>query len=110
MKFLGFALVSSVALGMLSGCVTAGPVPGVIYSDVQGPVAVTSNANSSLHGEACATSWFGLVATGDASITAAAKAGGISQISHIDHHTEGVVVYTKYCTEVFGTGGGRTTR
>jgi hypothetical protein len=46
-----------------------------------------------------------MVALGDASITAAAKEGGVVNISHVDHTSTSVLFFfSKYCTEVWGHG------
>ncbi|PYN11407.1 MAG: protein trl [Candidatus Rokuibacteriota bacterium] len=42
-------------------------------------------------------------ATGDASISAAAKNGGITRIHHVDHETMNILgFYAKYTTIVYG--------
>jgi hypothetical protein len=42
-------------------------------------------------------------ATGDASISAAMRNGGITQIHHVDHETSSFLgVYAKYITIVYG--------
>jgi TRL-like protein family len=91
---------------LLTGCVMpAGPtgsVMGGIYSDVSGPVAVTGNPAASKTGEASSSGLFGF-AWGDSSIKAAASAGGITKISHVDSHTQTVLgVYGKTTTVVYG--------
>ena len=95
-----------IALFALAGCGGTMPVSGAIYADVQGPVGATSNPRGSLKGEACATSYLGMVALGDASITAAAKAGGINTISYVEHHSTNILgIINKYCTQVIGHKG-----
>ena len=86
---------------VFTGCMTS-PVTGVIYSDVSGPVAATSNPRGPNHGEACATSYFGLIALGDATITKAVKNGGISSISYVEQKTNNILGVNTYCTEVWG--------
>jgi hypothetical protein len=67
-----------------------------------GPVAVTSNSGSSKMGEATSTAILGF-ATGDSSIKAAAAAGSITKISHVDSHTTVILgVYGKTTTIVYG--------
>lgn len=99
-------LIAVLALVTLAGCASTQPVGGLIYADVQGPVATTHLPKGPLRGEACATGWFGLFATGDASTAEAAKAGGMSIVSHIDQHSTNILVYTKYCTVAYGYKGG----
>ncbi len=78
------------------------PLMGIIYLDVKGPIMATDEAGTK-EGKACAQSILGLVATGDASIEAAKKAGGIQQVSYIDHHSTSILgVVAEFCTIVKG--------
>jgi hypothetical protein len=93
----------SLALG---GCAIAtggnGFVSGFVYSAYKmgGNVGPASGTKI---GEACANSIFGLVAVGDASISAAKAAGGITQIAHVDHDNFDILgVYATTCTIVVG--------
>ena len=104
---LKFALIGSL-LAAGGGCAAsahggqAGAI-GVLFSDYQAPGDIGSGEVSPKKGEACVTSILGFVATGDASITAAAAQGGITKISHVDHANLGVLgVYAKTCTIVYG--------
>jgi len=46
---------------------------------------------------------FGIVASGDASITAAMKNGGITKIHHVDYHSMQVLgLYAEMTTTVYG--------
>lgn len=89
----------------VSGCASGPPISGLLYSDVQGPVAATAASRGALHGQACASSYFGLFATGDASITAAAKAANITQISHVEQSFSNIIIWAQYCTIVYGNRG-----
>lgn len=102
-NFAKLTIVFAIALSM-SGCAyVASPLMGAWYTDVKSPVAVTSNTNSSKVGSAGATSILGLVATGDASIDAAAKAAGISTIHHVDQHATNILgIYATYTIFVYG--------
>ena len=99
-------LIASLALITLAGCASVQPVGGLIYADVSGPIATTHLPKGPLRGESCATGWFGMFATGDASVAEAAKNGGMSIVSHIDQHSTNILVYTKYCTVAYGYKGG----
>ena len=91
-------------ISTLGGCAfAAAPVTGFIYSGVQHGEIATSAPVGSKSGESCATSILGAVATGDASVETAARQGGISTISHVDHKVMSVLgVYAEYCTVVHG--------
>lgn len=96
------AVVLSASL--LGGCaVAASPTTGWIYTKVQGPVATGTSSNTAKSGQACATNILGLFATGDASIDAAKKAGGISNVSSVDHDSTSILgLYATFCTLVKG--------
>jgi hypothetical protein len=98
--------VAVLALAALNGCATAvggnGFALGWAYSGYKSPGQVGTGADTKL-GEACASSILGIVATGDASIEAAKKAGGITQIAYVDLDQFSVVgVYATSCTIVHG--------
>jgi len=85
------------------GAYVASPLTGFIYSDVKAPLTATSNPVASKVGTAEATSILGIVATGDASIEAAAKKAGITRISHIDYEANSVLgVFAKFTVYVYG--------
>ena len=78
---------------------------GFIYADAVTPVHATNNNIGRKTGEACAMSILGLITTGDATIRAAADAGGVRDISAVDASMMNVLgVYAKRCTIVSGTG------
>jgi hypothetical protein len=89
---------------MLSGCAVArAPVTGFWYSDVQSSTTATSNQAGNRVGEACAISYLGVVATGDASIETARRNGGITMVSSVDETAKSYLgVYAKFCTIVRG--------
>lgn len=93
-----------VVLGGLTGCaMSRAPVTGFWYTDVHSGVGVSSNQAGNRVGESCATSILGLIATGDASIEAARRNGGITLISAVDETSNSILgVYAKYCTIVRG--------
>jgi hypothetical protein len=69
------------------------------------PQAATSNTASSKQkvGVSMCTSILGLVATGDASIEAAMKNGGITKIQHVDWNAKNILgLYGEYKTTVYG--------
>jgi hypothetical protein len=100
LKSLVLALSCVVILG---GCAVAhGPVTAGITLNMRGPVTAGPAATSPKVGRAEA--WGILVyATGDASITEAARNGGITRIHHVDHETTNILgLYARYVTVVYG--------
>ena len=108
MKFLKIVLAMGLAASsMLAvGCASGPPLSGALYSDVQGPIAISNAPKGSMHGQACASSYLGLFATGDASITAAAKAANVTQISHVEQSYSNILMFwAQFCTIVYGNRG-----
>ena len=99
----GLAL-ASLTLALSTGCaMAASPVTGFIYSDVDAPLSVNSDADNTKKGEASCRSYLGLCATGDASIQTAAANGGIKKIHHVDYKCHSILgVYAEFTTIVYG--------
>ncbi len=98
-------LAASTLAFALSGCAVAtAPVNGLLYSNVTAPALVTGSADKPTKvGRAYARSFFGLYATGDASIETAAKNGGITKIHHVDYETQNILgVIADFTTVVYG--------
>ncbi len=106
MRHLGMLFILVVAISYLTGCVaySTSPVTGVLYTDVKAPVTATASDTAAMKsGSATVTSVLGLVATGDASIEAAAKNGGITKIHHVDYSSKSVLgIYAVYTVTVYG--------
>lgn len=97
-----FAIVISLAL--LSGCATVYPV-GSLYTEVKLPANMGDGKDISYKkvGVAKATSILALIATGDASIEAAVKAGNIKTIKYVDWSAKNILgIYGEYTTTVYG--------
>ena len=102
-RFLALTAIALTMLG-LSGCMpVASPLLGLFSTEVKyGDTATTSTA-SAKEGKACASTIMGLVASGDASIAAAKAAGGITEVSYVDHYAKSVLGLTaEWCTIVRG--------
>jgi hypothetical protein len=97
-------LALALCCALLAGCavVAQGPITALVAIDMKGPVAMGAASGSAKVGRAEA--WGILVyATGDASITAAMKNGGITRVHHVDNETMTILgVYAKYTTIVYG--------
>ena len=111
MKYLKLFMLFALLVGSvtyLTGCfaLTQTPALGVVYTDVKAPLAVTSNTmtkDKMLKGEASAASYLGLIATGDASINAAATSAGITKIHHVDYHTTNILgIVARITVTVYG--------
>lgn len=94
----------ALAAATLGGCaVVASPTTGLLYTKVQGPIVTGNGTNTAKVGQACATNILGLIATGDSSIDAAKKAGGIKDVSSVDHDSTSILgLYGTFCTVVKG--------
>ncbi|MBF0484487.1 MAG: protein trl [Candidatus Omnitrophica bacterium] len=99
------AVLSAVVLTccFVAGCATIYPV-GMIYSEVAVPVAVgAADGTYSKVGTATSKSYLYMIAVGDSSIEAAAKAGGITKIQFVDHKVKNVLGFIgEYTTYVYG--------
>lgn len=104
MKKIKILSIAAVAAIMFSSCaMVKSPLNAFAYTDVKGPVAVTGNSGASKVGTAKATGILGLIATGDASIEAAAKNGGITKIHHVDEHATNILgIIATYEVIVYG--------
>ena len=81
-------LGAAVALALtLTGCGTM-MVPGALFSDVttvgSTHIITADQELGTREGRAQATNILGLISTGDAGINAAARAGGITRVTHVD--------------------------
>jgi TRL-like protein family len=109
MKKIVSALTVLACVG-LSGCqymtptLRDTPLSGYFYSAVDWDGKVSNpGVMEEKTGIACADSYLGLVALGDASIAAAKQAGNISKVSSVDHTAKSYFVfYGQYCTVVRG--------
>jgi hypothetical protein len=104
-------LAVGAALAMIVvGCGFGGGYPvGSIYTGTQVPHGININETSGpgksgdKQGEACATGILNLAAFGDASLDAAKKAGGVSELHSIEFHSTNILgIYTQGCTVVHG--------
>lgn len=85
---------------LLSSC--GAPRDGALYTNITSPVAAGPGSGNRV-GTAKSTTYFGLVAVGDASIEAAKKNGNITQVNTADEHIESVLgIVTTYTTTVRG--------
>ena len=103
MKKLGLTVVGMAAL-VLSGCAMAAtPVSGMLYTSVQAPLTATSTSGAARTGTSTCSSILGIIATGDCSISAASRAGGITDIQSVDYESTNLLgLYATFTTHVHG--------
>lgn len=102
-------LIAALAVIVLAGCTTAIPRGG-IYSEMTLPALATGNkaltkTTGLKVGTSQCVSWFGMVATGDASIDAACQKMKITKIYHVDWKVVSeypLGIKTVYTTTVYG--------
>jgi hypothetical protein len=102
-------IIVSLALSLLSGCGIAGlpkSGPAVVAIGTQAEYAGDSAAQTKV-GKACTQNILGIVATGDSSVEAAKKNGGITSVSTMDREIFGlniyIPLYAKSCTVIRGS-------
>lgn len=99
------SLLSLVVLtGLLaSGCATVYPI-GSLYTELAVPAGIgTGDGTYSKVGTAKSQSYLAMIATGDSSIEAAAKNGGITKIKFVDHKVKNILgLIGEYTTYVYG--------
>ncbi len=89
----------------LSGCATTGfnSHTGYALISMHSEAAETTGRIGGKSGEACSMNILGIVATGDSTVVAAAKAGGISNVGTVDFDYFNVLgIYGRVCTMVTG--------
>lgn len=105
------ALAAIAAAAILSGCgsfvAPVIPPTGGAYTHIAGPLDLDSHNGKQIgpkKGEASSGAWLGFWATGDCSIEAAARSGGIKNINHVDYHYENVLwgFRSNFTTVVYG--------
>jgi hypothetical protein len=109
MKKAALLVMATIGFSCLTGCgavaayAPTGSPLGFLYNGTTTARLVTSNAVGSKKGEACGMSILGLVTIGDSSAAAAAKAGGINQISIVDNEDMNILgIYSSHCSQVSG--------
>jgi hypothetical protein len=102
MKKIGLIVIVLSFAVLLVGCATPYPMGG-LYTEIKAPVAAAGGMSYSRVGVSKATSILGMVATGDASIKAAAANGGIKTIKYVDYEAKNILgLYGEYTTTVYG--------
>ncbi len=102
-KNITLAVLLLTTMVLAAGCATPFPY-GVLYTGIKSPIAVGDGTISySKVGTAVSNSYFGLVATGDASIETAKANGDIRTIKYVDYKAENILgIIGTYTTTVYG--------
>jgi len=102
------SVCAAIAAGTI-GCTVLGYPTGSIYTGTKVPHGAMrlegagAGKGSTARGEACATGILGMVAFGDASLAAAKKAGGITDVHSVEFGGLSILgIYTKGCTIAYG--------
>ena len=106
MKFISILLGSALLVLATASCATTYMTPTNVLWYAQGSTAssATSYDPGVKRGRACATSYLGLFATGDASIRAAADDAGIKNVQNVSHEVKSIMgFFGDVCTVVRGT-------
>lgn len=93
------------ALLALSGCVpTTSLGPALITEAGESYYDPTNISGATKSGTSCGTNLLGLIAQGDYSIGAAARAGGVAKIRNVDTKVKSYAgfIYHERCTTVYG--------
>lgn len=99
-----FALFAAAFLLVsMSGCVQSPTGPGILYMNVKGPLGPAAGMDTPRRGKSCARVALALFAWGDASIEAAKRDGGITQVTTVDHHSKNLIGFGSFCTVVYGS-------
>ena len=98
---------SLLALALSSGCAwnTSGSKVGVLYQSTAENISITGKPvrESSGTGVACSVNYFGLVHIGDASVVAAMKSAGITEVLIVDRTSDNILgIWGRRCTVVRG--------
>jgi len=99
----GCSVLSTACAGIYGAPVV--PPPGFLFSRFSAPLDIDAQATElgSKVGRSSSQSILGLIAVGDASISSAAKAGGITTIRHVDYEFENLVgVFSRFTIVVYG--------
>lgn len=103
MKTLLPLVVALLLVSFVTGCaMVQAPVVGLLFTDVTAPVMATSETSRSKVGVSKCNAIIG-IATGDCSIEAAMKQGGIRKIQHVDYRVKSYLgLYAECTTTVYG--------
>ena len=102
MKKTSILAAACAAAVLFTGCISAPFTPPMgLYTEISAPLSTEGTIDvGAKKGEATAKTILGLVATGDCSIAAAAKNGGLTTIKHIDYKYKNILGIVQETTVV----------
>lgn len=95
-------ILSVVALTATSCAIAPSNHGFALIGDTVEAVNATTNTSTKKVGKSCGKNYLGLVATGDSSVSAAKRDGGISTVTSIDKEVKRYVLMSEVCTVVKG--------
>ncbi len=103
-KLIRYFALSLIMVAFLMGCASVhSPVSGILFTNVDAPVAATSNPSYTKVGTATCFSFLGLIAAGSCSIETAITNGKITKIHHIDSESFSLLgIFATYKVKVYG--------
>ena len=103
-KLIRHIALSLILVVFLIGCASVhSPVSGFLFTNVDAPVAATSNPSYSKVGSASCFSFLGIIAAGSCSIETAITNGKIIKIHHIDAESFSLLgIFATYKVKVYG--------
>uniref|UniRef100_A0A7C1SG71 TRL-like protein family n=1 Tax=candidate division WOR-3 bacterium TaxID=2052148 RepID=A0A7C1SG71_UNCW3 len=107
-KALLLGIIPVVCLTMLTGCIPGFYTVGTLYTSVRTPAEAVAYygptaTQAAKVSKVTATNILGIIATGDASLEAAMKQGGISKVHHIDQEVTSILgLWSTYTIIVYG--------
>ena len=101
---LKYLFLVSLSVLLFTGCATAPtPVPGFLIGNVSYSGFVSAEQGGNKVGRATCKSILGIISSGDCSIEAAKRNGGITTVSTVDYESTNVLgFYASYTTTVTG--------
>ncbi len=103
-RFIRHFALSLILAVFLIGCATVhSPVSGFLFTNVDAPVAATSNPSYTKVGSATCFSFLGIIAAGSCSIETATTKGKILKIHHVDAESFSLLgIFATYKVKVYG--------
>jgi hypothetical protein len=94
-------VITAVTLALTACATPPTEVGGALFNITQQPLLVSAQPGKKV-GRACAQNILGLFITGDMSVEAAKKNGGITKVATVDKDIKGYAVWAEVCTVVTG--------